>query len=116
MRPDLFITSPRLRASQTAEIVAEALGKRVVVDERLAGPLDAERRDRDPPLARTRPSGHASSATTRTSPSCWASSSASDAIPMRKGAIARVDVDGPDVVAGTGQLRYLLPPDLPPRR
>ena len=40
--PDLFITSPRLRASQTAEIVAEALGVRVVVDERLAGPLDAD--------------------------------------------------------------------------
>ena len=35
--PDLFITSPRLRASQTAEIVAKALGVQVVVDERLAG-------------------------------------------------------------------------------
>ncbi len=38
--PDLFLTSPRLRASQTAEIVARAVGARVVVDERIAESLD----------------------------------------------------------------------------
>ena len=36
------------------------------------------------------------------------------AIPMRKGALARVDVADRHVTPGHGQLRYLLPPDLLP--
>src|SRR5436190_21220468 len=39
--PDVFVTSPRVRAVQTAELVAAELGARVVTDDRLAGPLDA---------------------------------------------------------------------------
>ena len=100
--PDLFITSPRLRASQTAEIVAKALGKR---GRRGRTPGRAARRERRGPRPRVaRPAlwGRASSVTTRTSRSCSASSSVLDAIPMRKGAIARVDVEGPEIVAGTG--------------
>src|SRR5512140_3341214 len=40
--PDLFITSPKLRSVQTAEVVARALRNRVKVieDARLAEPLD----------------------------------------------------------------------------
>ena len=111
--PDLFITSPRLRASRTAEIVAEALGKRVVVDERLAGPLDAgvvteilrsQDRAERPCLV-----GHDPDFSELLGELVGV-----DAIPMRKGAIARVDLEGPDVVSGSGQLRYLLPPDLLP--
>ena len=111
--PDLFITSPRLRASRTAEIVAEALGKRVVVDERLAGPLDAgvvteilrsQDKSERPCLV-----GHDPDFS-----ELLGELVGTDAIPMRKGAIARVDLGGPDVVAGAGQLRYLLPPDLLP--
>jgi phosphohistidine phosphatase SixA len=111
--PDLFITSPRLRASQTAQIVAKALGKPVVVDDRLAGPLDAsvvteilgshDVADR-PCLV-----GHDPDFS-----ELLGELLGGDAIPMRKGAIARVDVEGPEIVAGTGQLRYLLPPDLLP--
>jgi phosphohistidine phosphatase len=111
--PDLFITSPRLRASRTAEIVAEALGKRVVVDERLAGPLDADvvteiLRSQD---TSERPClvGHDPDFSELLGELVGV-----DAIPMRKGAIARVDLEGPDVVSGAGQLRYLLPPDLLP--
>jgi phosphohistidine phosphatase SixA len=112
--PDLFITSPRLRASRTAEIVAEALGKRVVVDERLAGPLDAgvvreilrsqDHADR-PCLV-----GHDPDFS-----ELLGELVGLDAIPMRKGALARVDIEESDLGAGTGQLRYLLPPDLLPR-
>ena len=35
-------------------------------------------------------------------------------IPMRKGALARVDVSSRDLVPGRGVLRYLLPPDVVP--
>jgi phosphohistidine phosphatase len=41
-RGDVFLTSPRVRARETAEIVAEALGARVAVDLRLAGPLSVD--------------------------------------------------------------------------
>jgi phosphohistidine phosphatase SixA len=109
--PDLFITSPRLRASQTAEIVAGALGVRVVVDDRLAGPLDPgvvseilrgeDRADR-PCLV-----GHDPDFSMLLGELVGA-----DAISMRKGAIARVDLDDRVVVAGQGELRYLLPPEL----
>jgi hypothetical protein len=37
------------------------------------------------------------------------------AVPMRKGAIARVDVEDANLVAGEGTLRYLVPPELLPR-
>ena len=101
-RPDLFITSPRLRASQTAEIVAEALGERVVVDERLAGPLDAsvvaEILARQDSAERPCLVGHDPDFS-----ELLGELVGLDAIPMRKGAIARVDVGGPDVVAGTGR-------------
>ena len=40
--PDLFLTSPKLRASQTAEIVAKALDVRVIAAPRLGEPLDLE--------------------------------------------------------------------------
>jgi len=37
-------------------------------------------------------------------------------IPMRKGALARVDFATRDVAAGLGTLRYLIPPELLPER
>jgi hypothetical protein len=33
---------------------------------------------------------------------------------MRKGAIARISLDGPPFRPGSGVLRYLLPPDVVP--
>lgn len=111
--PDVFITSPRLRASQTADIVARALDARVVVDERLAQPLDlaaieailgdAGRADR-PCLV-----GHDPDFSEMLGDLLGLS-----AVPMRKGAIARVDVPDRHLVAGDGILRYLLPPELLP--
>ena len=40
--PDAIVTSPKLRARQTAELVADAIGIAVAVDERLGGPLDPD--------------------------------------------------------------------------
>ena len=111
--PDVFITSPRLRASQTADIVARALDARVVVDERLARPLDlavieailadAGRADR-PCLV-----GHDPDFSEMLGDLLGVAP-----IPMRKGAIARVDLPDRHLVAGDGTLRYLLPPELLP--
>jgi phosphohistidine phosphatase SixA len=110
--PDVFITSPKVRAVQTAEIVADALGVEVVVDDRLGGALDL-------PLVSAIVAAHASG---RERP-CIVGHDPDFSellgellgvppIPMRKGAIARVDASGPDLVAGRGVLRYLVPPEL----
>src|SRR4051795_8674815 len=38
--PDAIVTSPKLRARQTADLVADAIGIAVSVDDRLGGSLD----------------------------------------------------------------------------
>ncbi len=109
--PDLFITSPLLRAGQTAEIVAEALGAQVIVDARLAGPLDssvlsdilASNPDSDRPCL----VGHDPDFS-----ELLGELLGTPPIPMRKGALARVDVGSRTVVPGRGILRYLVPPEL----
>ena len=115
-RPDVFITSPKARALETAEGVATAMGGKVkiVEDPRLAGPLDLATVD-----AIVRDAGDAERP-------CLVGHDPefSDllgelvglgTLPMRKGAYARVDIDHP-YGAGRGQLRYLLPPELIPER
>jgi phosphohistidine phosphatase len=111
--PDAFITSPRLRASQTAEIVARAIDAPVTVDDRLARPLDldviaaiiadAARAER-PCLV-----GHDPDFSEILGDLLGLS-----AVPMRKGALARIDVPDRRFVPGDGVLRYLLPPELLP--
>lgn len=110
--PDLFITSPRLRAAQTAEVVAALLGVPVVEDARLAGPLDAAiaadivaaagAADR-PCLV-----GHDPGFSLLLGELIGV-----DEVPMRKGALARVDFEG-GVRSGRGVLRLLLPPEVIP--
>ena len=111
--PDLFITSPRVRAAQTAELVAKALRNRVTVitDERLGGALDpalvtAIIIDAGPAL---RPClvGHDPDFS-----ELLGELIGTGPIPMRKAALARIDFAGPEVAAGRGILRYLLPPEL----
>lgn len=106
---DALISSPKLRSVQTAEIVAGHIGATVVTDERLAGSLDlptveAVLRDAGDP---DRPVlvGHDPDFS-----ELLASLSAAAGIPMRKGALARIEVERP-LQAGAGILRWLLPPD-----
>ena len=113
--PDLLIASPRTRALETAELVAAEVGAPVIVDERLAGGLDAEVVDR---IVRggggaTRPClvGHDPDFS-----SLLGELVGLDVIPMRKGALARIDFPGDLVTAGSGSLGYLLPPELLPER
>ena len=84
--PDAIVSSPLLRALETARLVADALGIGVATDDRLAGRLDLdvltdvlEAADDDDPLA--------------------------------KGALARFDTSLP-LVAGNARLRWLLPPEV----
>jgi phosphohistidine phosphatase SixA len=113
--PDLFITSPRLRALETAEIVADMLKAEVVVDRRLAGALDpglvTDILLAAGPAQRPCIVGHDPEFS-----ELLGELVGTDAIPMRKGAIARVDFGGPDVAGGRGTLRYLVPPELLPAR
>ena len=108
--PDLFITSPKVRAAETAEIVAAALGAKVVVDDRLAGGLDAgvleDVLTAAGPAERPCIVGHDPDFS-----ELLGELLGTDVVPMRKGAIARVDVDRP-IMPGGAILRYLVPPEL----
>ena len=108
--PGTIITSPKLRAAQTAEIVGRQLGVQVTVDERLGdalgtASLEAILRDGGDPV---RPVlvGHDPDFSDLVAELCGSGN-----VPMRKGALARIDVERP-ITAGRGQLRWLVPPDL----
>ena len=106
---EAVITSPRLRAVQTAEIVADLIGASVIEDDRLAGGIDLETvdaivRDAGDP-ERVMLVGHDPDFSELVSVLCGAAG-----VTMRKGAFARIDVDRP-LRAGAGTLRWLLPPD-----
>lgn len=109
-RPDAILTSPKARAAQTAEIVGGHLGVTVTVDERLGDPLGLEELelvlraagDPDRPLI----VGHDPDFSDLVTVLCDTSR-----VPMRKGALARIDVGRP-LEAGDGTLRWLVPPDL----
>jgi phosphohistidine phosphatase SixA len=111
--PDVFITSPKVRAARTADIVAAALGAPVIVDPRLAAALDSQVLRAilaDHPEAK-RPCvvGHDPAFSTLLGDLIGLPE-----LPMRKGALARVDVSSTDALDGGGTLRYLLPPELLP--
>jgi phosphohistidine phosphatase len=109
VRPDALITSPKLRASQTAEIIAGHLDIAVATDDRLAGPMDLAKLDAvltkagDP--ERPMLFGHDPDFSDLIAELCGTGNA-----PMRKGALARIEVDRP-LEAGGGTLRWLIPPD-----
>jgi phosphohistidine phosphatase SixA len=107
--PDAVLTSPLVRARETAEIVADILGVPVRLEPRLGEPLDLATVDRiladagDP----RRPVlvGHDPDFSELVSELVGAP------VPMRKGTLARIDVERP-LMPGAGDLRWLVPPDL----
>src|SRR3954447_143550 len=115
-RPDVFISSPKVRAIETARGVVAAMGGKVkiVEDARLASPLDLATIDaivRDAADAE-RPClvGHDPDFS-----ELLGELNGLGMLPMRKGAYARVDIGHP-LRVGRGQLPHLLPPDLIPER
>jgi phosphohistidine phosphatase SixA len=107
---DAVITSPKVRAARTAEIVAGHLGVEVTIDPRLGGALG---------LADLEALLHAAGDPGRPVlvghdpdfSELVASLSGASRIPMRKGAIARIDSTRP-LAPGRGTLLWLLPPEL----
>jgi phosphohistidine phosphatase len=109
-RADAVITSPKVRAAQTAELVAEQIGGATTVDPRLGGEVTLSTlrgilSDAHDP-GRVVVVGHDPDFSDLLATLC-----AAERIPMKKGALARIDVDGP-LVHGAGTLRWLVPPEL----
>jgi phosphohistidine phosphatase len=108
--PDAIITSPKIRALRTAELVALHLGLPFSIDDRLGGALELESLDAllteagDP----IRPVlvGHDPDFSELVSLLAGV-----DHLPMRKGSLARIDLDRP-LRPRSGTLRWLVPPDL----
>jgi phosphohistidine phosphatase SixA len=109
-RPESIITSPKVRARRTAEIVGDAIGVGVRVDPRLGegfrpGTIDAILADAGDPRTVVLV-GHDPDFSEVVA---WLTRA--DGLTMKKGAFARVDVRG-RVGDGQGTLRWLVPPDL----
>jgi phosphohistidine phosphatase len=109
VEPDAIISSPLLRAFQTAEAVAGRLGGEVVISDRLAGGLDVgslgELLDEAGSPATVVLVGHDPDFSETVSALVGA-----PGIVVRKGTLVRVDAASP-LVEGTGELRWLIPPD-----
>ena len=109
--PDTILSSPKVRARQTANIVADALGVGVTSDDRLAQDFDLDA------LAELIAGvGSGSLMVVGHDPDfseMLATLVGAAELPLRKGAIARVDLAIP-LGPGCGTLRWLLPPELLP--
>jgi phosphohistidine phosphatase len=111
-RPDVILTSPKVRAAQTAEIVGHAVEVKPNDERRLAasfelgdvGSMLADHQD----ARRVVLVGHDPDF------SSVASSLVGAAIELRKGAIARIDLPDAEPEPGQGALRWLLPPGVVP--
>ena len=109
VRPDVIVSSPKVRALQTAEIVAAELGMTVRRDDRLAGSFGKrelwalldELGAREPMLV-----GHDPDLSDLLTYLIDAAG-----LSMRKGALATIDLET-RLGDGEGALRWLLPPEL----
>lgn len=109
--PDTIVSSPKVRARQTANFVADALGVGVANDDRLA-----EMFDLDALAGIMAGVGGTSLMVVGHDPDfsdMLATLVGAAEMPMRKGALARVDVQLP-LGPGCGILRWLVPPELLP--
>jgi phosphohistidine phosphatase len=106
--PDVILSSPKLRAFQTAQAVAERLGREVVISDVLGSGFDIAMLDEilQDAGGPTRPLlvGHDPDFSLAVSTLVGA------AIAVRKGALVRVDATLP-LGDGQGELRWLIPPD-----
>jgi len=106
---DAIHTSPKIRALQTAELVAQQIGARCESDHRLAGSLDIallQRIAQDAGGAKVMLVGHDPDFS-----ELCAELTGAPSLPLKKGALARLD--GPLPLRPRGAiLRWLVPPDL----
>jgi phosphohistidine phosphatase len=111
--PDSILSSPKIRARQTADIVGRAVGREVTLEDRLAGAVRPDLvaailRDASGPNAPVLV-GHDPDFS-----ELLAELTGAPNLTMKKGALARIDLPA-GVRPGSGVLRWLLPPDLLPR-
>jgi len=107
--PDAIVSSPKLRARQTAERIADAIGIGISLDERLAQPLDL-----DVVGSIIDGMGGTSAVLVGHDPDfseLAASLCGAAYLPLRKGALARIDLSLP-LQPAAGIMRWLLPPEL----
>jgi phosphohistidine phosphatase len=109
-RADAIISSPKIRAEQTARPLAELLGLEVTIEPRLGGPFDLDDIDailhdagdpRRPVLVGHDPEFSDTVAELTGAPS----------LSMKKGAMLRIDIE-PPLRAGEGRLAWLVTPEL----
>lgn len=109
-RPDAIVSSPKMRAVETARLVAAPLGLPVRVDDALGSALDIETLEALLTAAGNpvRPVlvGHDPDFS-----ELAALLAGVDDLPVRKGALVRIDLTRP-LEPRVGILRWLLPPDL----
>ena len=111
-KPDLILTSPKVRAAQTAKIVGRAIEVEPDAEVRLASPFElsdvSSVLGAHPAARRVVLVGHDPDF------SAIASTLTGAAIELRKGAIARIDLQDATPAAGQGVLRWLIPPSAIP--
>jgi phosphohistidine phosphatase len=116
VQPDLVLTSPMVRARQTAEIVAEVVGpssgpeisEQLVYGGSLAGVLE-DLVQRGLP-ARVVLSGHMPSVGALVGYLAW--NTPETQVPFRTGEVCRIDLPDDAPMPGYGDLRWLLPPKI----
>lgn len=113
VRPDSILTSPRVRAADTARIVGRRVRREAKVDDRLDAGFDAEALGT---LVGEATSGASILAIVGHDPdfSTLASWLVDAPISLSKGALARIELPERAVGPGSGTLRWLLPPDAIP--
>jgi phosphohistidine phosphatase len=108
--PDAIAASPKLRALDTARLVATPLGMPVRVVDALGGPLDIDSLDAllDSLGNPSRPLlvGHDPDFSELAAALVGVAE-----LPMRKGALIRIDLTRP-LEPGSGTVRWLVPPEL----
>ena len=108
--PDAIVSSPKTRALETARLVGAALQVPVRVDDALGAPLDVESLE-----ALLTAAGNPSRPVLVGHDPDFSEMAALLAgvgdLPVRKGALVRIDLTRP-LEPGTGILRWLLPPEL----
>lgn len=111
-KPDLILTSPKVRAADTARLVGRAVDVKPDEEVRLASGFDlsdvATMLAAHPDAKRVVLVGHDPDF------SAVASTLVGAAIELRKGAIARIDLENAKPAAGRGALRWLIPPGAVP--
>jgi phosphohistidine phosphatase len=111
-KPDVILTSPKVRAAETARIVGQAVDVKPADEQILASSFElsdvASVLADHPDARRVVLVGHDPDF------SSLASTLTGAAIELRKGAIARIDLQDSSPAAGQGALRWLIPPGVVP--